>query len=246
MYRRGPIGDLCSGISACRGDFSSSNRSRGTLGLPPAVDHQRLHHGQQGRADLHTAFRTRLSLPLGPATDGCRIDESTRSQPLQIGGEGTDRVWANDGEGTEGLVELVYQDSTNRVYYVEGTHTSTVLPDITGTAVVFVKMNPVQDGQGNEMVETTLVAYARLNSRVLAGLVSLIRPLVGNTIARKLTKGVRCRRSVGAGNAATSRSGSLRATDPPPLPHDEVAFLKQALEHLLHSSSAPQFRMPLP
>src|SRR6185295_9873224 len=37
----------------------------------------------------HSHSRTRLPLSLGPATDGCRVDESTRSQPLQIGGEGT-------------------------------------------------------------------------------------------------------------------------------------------------------------
>ena len=40
---------------------------------------------------------------------------------------GPGRVWANDGEGSEGLVELVYQDSINRVYYVEGDRKSTRL-----------------------------------------------------------------------------------------------------------------------
>jgi hypothetical protein len=159
---------------------------------------------------------------------------------------GPGRVWADDGEGTEGLVELVYQDPANRIYYVEGTHTSTVLPDIIGKAVVFVKMNPVKDGQGNDMVETTLVAYARLNSRVLAGLVSLIRPLVGNTIARKLTKGVNVVNRLGQEMRQHPDRVLFAATEPPPLPHDEVAFLKQALETLSHSSSAPQFRMPLP
>ena len=159
---------------------------------------------------------------------------------------GPGRVWANDGEGSEGLVELVYQDSTNRVYYVEGTHTSIVLPDINGKAVVFVKMNPVQDGQGNDAVETTLVAYAKLNSRVLAGLVSLIRPLAAKTIARKLTKGVSVVNRLGQEMRQHPDRVLFAATDPPPLPHDEVAFLKQALETLSHSSSAPQFRVPPP
>ena len=62
---------------------------------------------------------------------------------------GPGRFWCIDGEGTEGIVELVYQDSTNRIYYVEGTHTSTLLPGISGKAVVFIKMIPGQEGQGN-------------------------------------------------------------------------------------------------
>ena len=159
---------------------------------------------------------------------------------------GAGRFWANDGEGSEGLIELVYQDPTNRIYYVEGSHTSTVLPDITGKAVVFVKMNPVNDGQGNDAVETTLVAYAKLNSRLLAGLVSLIRPLVGNTIARKLTKGVSVVNRLGQEMRQHPDRVLFEATDPPPLPPDEVAFLKQALENLSHSSSATQFRTPSP
>ena len=159
---------------------------------------------------------------------------------------GPGRVWANDGEGTEGLIELVYQDSVNRVYYVEGTHTSLVLPDITGKAVVFVRMNPIQDGQGYGAVETTLVAYAKLNSRVLAGLVSLVRPLISNTVARKLTKGFRVVNRLGQEMRQHPDRVLFEATDPPPLPFDEVAFLKQALGHLSHSGSVPHLRMPPP
>lgn len=159
---------------------------------------------------------------------------------------GPGRFWCNDGEGTEGLVELVYQDSTNRVYHVEGTHTSLVLPDIIGKAVVLIKMSPVHDGQGNDAVETTLVAYAKLNSRVLAALVSLIRPLIGNTITRKLTKGFNVVNRLGQEMRQHPDRVLFEATDPPPLPQDEVAFLKQALEQLSHSGSAPQLRKSPP
>ena len=151
---------------------------------------------------------------------------------------GPGRFWCNDGEGTEGVIELVYQDSTNRIYYVEGSHTSTLLPDITAKAVVFLKMNPVQDEQGNDRVETTLMAYAKLDNRVLAGLVSLIRPLVGSTVARKLTKGVTVVNRLGQEMRQHPDRVLFEATDPPSLPDNEVAFLKQALENLSHSSSA--------
>jgi len=166
--------------------------------------------------------------------------------PYKSEARGPGRFWCNDGEGTEGIIELVYQDSTNRIYYVEGTHTSTLLPDIYGKAVVFIKMIPVQDGQGSDRVETTLVAYAKLNNRVLAGLVSLIRPLVSNTVARKLTKGINVVNRLGQEMQEHPDRVLFEATNTPPLPHEEVAFLKQALEHLSHSSSAPQIMMPPP
>jgi hypothetical protein len=166
--------------------------------------------------------------------------------PYKSEARGSGRFWCNDGQGTEGIIELVYQDSANRIYFVEGTHTSTLLPDISGKAVVFIKMIPVRDGQGNEGVETTLVAYAKLNNRLLAGLVSLIRPLVGNTIARKLTKGVNVVNRLGQEMREHPDRVLLEATTPPPLPHEEVAFLKQALEPLSNSSNAPPIMMPQP
>ena len=187
-------------------------------------------------------YRYLLDRPPMAVTLVNRLDLS----PYKSEARGPGRVWANDGEGTEGLIDLVYQDSTNRVYYVEGTHTSLVLPDIKGKAVVLIKMNPVQDGQGNDAVETTLVAYAKLNSRVLAGLVSLIRPLIGNTITRKLTKGFNVVNRLGQEMRQHPDRVLFEATDPPPLPHDEVVFLKQALEQLSHSGSVRRLRMPPP
>ena len=159
---------------------------------------------------------------------------------------GPGRFWCNDGEGTEGIIELLYQDSTNRIYYVEGSHRSTLLPDITAKAVVFLNMSPVQDGQGTNLVETTLVAYAKLDNSLLAGLVSLIRPLVERTVIRKLTKGVTVVNRLGQEMSQHPDRVLLKATDPPSLQDDEVAFLKQALENLSHSSSATPAKAPSP
>jgi len=103
---------------------------------------------------------------------------------------------------------------------------------------VFLKMHPVQDQQGNDRVETTLVAYAKLDNRVLARLVSLIRALVGSTVARKLTKGVTVVNRLGQEMRQHPDRVFVEAIDPPSLPDDEVAFLKQTLENLSHSSSA--------
>ena len=187
-------------------------------------------------------YRFLLDRPPMAAALVNRLDLS----PYKSEARGPGRFWCSDGEGTEGLVELLYQDATNRVYYVEGTHTSLLLPDINGKAVVLITMKPIQDGQGNDAVDTTLVAYAKLNSRVLAGLVSLVRPLIGNTITRKLTKGFTVVNRLGQEMREHPDRVLFEATDPPPLPDDEVVFLKQALERMSHASSAPQLRMPSP
>ncbi|MEQ1794746.1 MAG: hypothetical protein ABL970_11190 [Nitrospira sp.] len=148
---------------------------------------------------------------------------------------GPGRYWGDDGEGTVGLVELVYQDSNHRVYYLEGSHHSTLLPHLTGKAVVMLSMAAVKDAAGREAVETTLVSYTRLDNRVLAGLVSLLRPLVGRTVSRKLMKGVEAVNQLGLEMRRHPDRVLFEATDPPPLPPEDVAFLKQALANFPRS-----------
>ncbi|GBL38984.1 hypothetical protein EMGBD2_02420 [Nitrospirota bacterium] len=110
--------------------------------------------------------------------------------PYQLESRGLVRYWGNDGEGTEGIVELVYQDHTSRIYYLEGSHHSRLLPDIAGKAVVLLRMNQVTDSNGTAAMESTFVYYTRLDNRLLSGLLSLFRPLVGSTVTKKMVKGV--------------------------------------------------------
>lgn len=158
--------------------------------------------------------------------------------PYKAEERGTARFWGDDGEGASGIVELVYQDRSNRIYYVEGSHESTFLPNVKGKAVVFVRMNPMKDGQGKDAVETTLVAYTKLDSRILAGLVSLIRPLVGNTVTRKLTQGINIVNRLGQEMRQHPDRVLFEAIDPPSLSDVEVAFLQHALERLSHGNGS--------
>lgn len=150
---------------------------------------------------------------------------------------GPGRYWGDDGEGTAGLVELVYQDPRHRLYYLEGSHHSTLLPHLTGKAVVMLSMATVKDAAGQEAVETTLVSYTRLDNRVLAGLVSLLRPLVGRTVSRKLMKGINAVNQLGIEMRRHPDRVLFEATDPPSLPPEDVAFLKQALATMSHAAS---------
>jgi hypothetical protein len=141
---------------------------------------------------------------------------------------GPGRYWGNDGEGTEGIVELVYQDRTSRIYYLVGSHHSRLLPDMTGKAVVLLRMNPVKEASGAETMDSTMVSYAKLDNRVLSGLMSLLRPLIGGVVTRKLAKGVEVVNRLGLEMRERPERVLLEATDPPSLPPEDVAFLKAA------------------
>jgi hypothetical protein len=138
--------------------------------------------------------------------------------------------WGNDGEGTEGIVQLVYHDRTSRVYYLEGTHRSRLLPNLSGKAVVFLRMGAVKDPNGLESMQNTMVAYTMLDNRVLSGLATLLRPLVGATVSRKLAKGVSVVNRLGLEMRQRPDRVLFEATDPPALSDDDVTFLRQALD----------------
>jgi hypothetical protein len=142
------------------------------------------------------------------------------------------RFWVTDGEGTEGEVESVYQDRATRIYYLEGSHNGTFLPKVTGKAVVLLRMRPVKDPQGTETVETTLVSYIQLDNAFLSGLLSLLRPLIGKVVTRQLMKGFDAAHRLSQVMLREPDRVLFEATDPPGLPDDEVAFLKQALATL--------------
>jgi hypothetical protein len=151
---------------------------------------------------------------------------------------GPGRFWGNDGEGTKGIVQLAYQDHTSRIYYLEGSHDSRLLPNIAGKAVVFLRMDSVKDADGVEAMDSTMVSYMRLDNRILSGVVTLLRPIIGGTIKRKLSKGVETVNQLSLFMRQHPDRVLSKATDPPALPDDGVAFLKQALESLSYPHGA--------
>ncbi len=159
---------------------------------------------------------------------------------------GPGRFWGNDGEGTQGIVELVYEDRTFRIYYLEGSHDSRLLPQITGKAVVFLKMDSVKGADGTDSMDSTMVSYAKLNNRFLSGVVSLLRPFIKGAVNRKLSKGVETVNQLSRVMRQDPDRVLFEAMDPPALPDDDVAFVKQALANLAHPSGANVSRMPSP
>ena len=145
---------------------------------------------------------------------------------------GQEEFWATDGEGTEGIVHSLFRDPTTRIYYVEGSHDGRFLPRVSGKAVVLLRLHPVTDNRGVESIDSTMVAYLRLDNRFLSGMLSLLRPLIGNVVNRQILKAFDAARRLGGTMREHSEQVLFEATDPPALPDDEVAFLKAALAGL--------------
>lgn len=148
--------------------------------------------------------------------------------------------WATDGEGTEGIIHPVIQEGTTRVYFAQGSHDGRLLPKVTGKAVVLLRLSPVTDSRGIASIDSTLVAYLRLDNRVLSGILSLLRPLIGNVVNRQLLKAFDAARLLGGAMREHPDRVLFEATDPPSLPDEDVAFLKAALTSLHNPISSPR------
>ena len=157
---------------------------------------------------------------------------------------GSEAFWATDGEGTEGIVHPLYQDRSTRIYYLEGTHDGRFLPRVSGKALVLFKLQPVKDGQGGESMDNTMVAYLRLDSRLYSGLLSMLRPLIGNVVNRQVVKAFDAARRLAGAMRDHPEQVLFEATDPPGLPDEQVAFLKAALASLHNPTQKPSPALP--
>jgi hypothetical protein len=142
---------------------------------------------------------------------------------------GPGRFWGDDGEGTKGIVELVYEDPVNRIYFLEGVHESRLLPHVTGKAVVFLRTSVDRGANSDEATASTLVAYTKLDNRLLSGLVSLLHPLVSKLVVSRLQKGVETVNRLGVAMRRDPQRVLSQAENPPSLPEQHVAFLKNVL-----------------
>jgi hypothetical protein len=99
------------------------------------------------------------------------------------------QFWVNDGDGTQGLLSLVYRDDTSRIYHIDGQHEGHVFPLVRAKAAVFMKIQPATTPEGYPAVQSMLMSYTRLDSSLVAGLVRILRPLVNDAVTRKLSRG---------------------------------------------------------
>src|SRR5439155_22860183 len=82
----------------------------------------------------------------------------------RLGAQGFQR---DDGQGSEVLVDLLYQNSTQRVYHIQRAHHGKVLL-ITGEAIIMLTSQTRTGHDGKESVETRMAVYSRLDNPMLA------------------------------------------------------------------------------
>lgn len=99
------------------------------------------------------------------------------------------QFWVNDGDGTQGLMALVYQDATHRIYHIDGYHEGQTFPMVRAQAAIFMQITPIMTPDGYPAVQTSITAYTKLDDALLAGLVRVLRPLIGEAVTRKLSRG---------------------------------------------------------
>ncbi len=83
-------------------------------------------------------------------------------------------------------------------------------------------------------MDSTFVYYTRLDNRLLSGLLSLFRPLVGSTVTKKMVKGVDSVNRLSLAMQQQPDRVLSEATKPPAFTFDEMIFLKQTVESLSH------------
>lgn len=190
-----------------------------------------------------------VQTPLSPTLYGYLLDHPVLTAalaqrlgigPYQASERGPNQFWLNDGDGTQGLLSLLHRDSTTRIYHVDGFHEGRVFPMVKAQALIFMLMRPTQNQGADDGVETTLVSYVKLESRLLSALVVLLRPLVGEAITRKLARGFEATNQLGRLIAQDAAKVVRDAETPPLLSQADLDSLKQALRRTVRPSHHPQ------
>ena len=105
----------------------------------------------------------------------------------EIVARGENTWWADDGEGTQGLITLTDQYGPTRIYYMEGYHDGRIFGRVYAQAVVFMNAKP---GEREESAETTLALYTRLDEQhwILRNLIKPLRPFLARTVNKIVEK----------------------------------------------------------
>ncbi len=137
-----------------------------------------------------------------------------RIAPYTITMRSPRQSWADDGDGTRGLITLVERSATRRLYYGEGTHRSRFFPLLHASAVIEMDLAPATGADGRPHTLTTFVVWVRMRSRIVAGLIRALKPFLRRTVTGKFTKAF----------FVADQVGRLMAKDPAGVAADARAF----------------------
>lgn len=155
--------------------------------------------------------------------------------PYRIEMTGPRQSLADDGDGTQGVVNLVHREERHRLYYGEGVHHSLLFPPIHADAVIVMDLADDADEAGRPQTVTTFEVYVRLRSRFLSGVVKTLRPFIQKTVLGKFTKVLLVADQVGELMAKAPADVENDARDFPRLRADERAELLAMISGLKSS-----------
>jgi hypothetical protein len=156
------------------------------------------------------------------------------------------QFWVNDGDGTQGLLTLVYQDPAHRIYHIDGYHEGQVFPLVRAKAAVFMHIAPSTTSDGYPIVQTSLMAYTKLDDSLLAGLVRILRPMIGEAVTRKLSRGFEVTNQLGAAIAQDRERVAQQASFVPWLSMAELQTLIGWLQTVPQRTAAAPPTPPAP
>jgi hypothetical protein len=107
-------------------------------------------------------------------------------------------------------------------------------------------MSPVKEPNGAAAMDSTLVSYTKLDNRILSGLVSLLRPLIGRVVTGKLRKGAETVNRLGLVMRQHPERVLFEALDPPALSDRDIKFLQKSLGVTDNSSRTGRPNGPTP
>lgn len=92
-----------------------------------------------------------------------------------------------DGEGAWMVLEILAEAPGRCIFYARGRQVFRLLPDISGEALV-VLTTRYEEADGADLAHGELEIYARLDNRVVGGLLPLLLPFVGWILDQKISK----------------------------------------------------------
>jgi hypothetical protein len=153
--------------------------------------------------------------------------------------KGPGQFWADDGEGSKGLVTLVDHQPGHRVYYVDGIHHSHYFPAIHAGAAVVMEMKPDTEGQCPSHIRSAFTIYVKLNNPVLSNLAKTIRPFIRKTVAHKFGKGFMVAHGIGLEMMKNSDRVVETAAKFPTFTAQDRAELEKLAARLKESPACP-------
>jgi hypothetical protein len=118
---------------------------------------------------------------------GAAISRSLGIGNYTIRREGPDRFHGYDPDGVEGDMAIYYRDGAHRVYYAEGIAKGGLVT-LRGKTVIFHAFQYRSAGQAQEWVQSRLTIYAKIENPVLAFVIKILEPFIGQLVDPRISK----------------------------------------------------------